>query len=411
MILEHLKNCDEIFWSNPNKIEAKKGLEAFILTKDDIVDAANRLERFAPLIQRYFPETEGGIIESPILPLEYLKPALEKEYGVKILGNFFAKGDHLLKVAGSVKARGGIYEVLKFAEEIALKNHWIHPDESYERLGDEDLRSKFSKYKIAVGSTGNLGLSIGIISATLGFQVTVHMSKDAKEWKKTLLRNKGVTVKEYDSDYGKAVEEGRKSTEGDPFTHFVDDENSKDLFLGYSVAALRLENQLIEKGIAVNKKHPLVVYLPCGVGGAPGGIAFGLKILYGDHVECYFVEPTEAPCMLLGLVTGKMELVHVEDYGIPLKTEADGLAVGRPSRMVSRFYNRVIDGGYTLKDGKMFDLLRMVYRTEGIKIEPSAASALYGPTLIKDTERTTHLAWLTGGSMIPDEEFEKMLEL
>src|SRR5690625_7254378 len=78
------------------------------------------------------------------------------------------------------------------------------------------------------------------MSAKLGFSVSVYVSADAKEWKKTLLREKGVRVHEFAGDFSVAIRTGRKKTLADPNGYFIDDEDSDLLFLGYSTAALQI---------------------------------------------------------------------------------------------------------------------------------------------------------------------------
>jgi len=42
--------------------------------------------------------------------------------------------------------------------------------------------------------------------------------------------------------------------------------------INLSTAAAELAEQLNQRGLKISTDTPLVVYLPCGVGGAPGGI-------------------------------------------------------------------------------------------------------------------------------------------
>jgi len=279
-------------------------------------------------------------------------------------------------------------------------------------LAEDRFINCFSKHTIQVGSTGNLGLSIGIISAKLGFNVIVHMSSDAKKWKKDMLRSKGVTVIEYSEDYSKAVEEGRANSDSDPNSYFIDDENSRDLFRGYAVGGIRVKKQLQEMGVVVDNNNKLVVYLPCGVGGGPGGVAYGLKLMYGDDVECYFAEPTHSPAMLLGLATGKHDKISVEDIGLDNKTEADGLAVGRPSAFVGRIMDKLLTGEFTIEDKNLYVFLKALYKEERIFLEPSSLAGFLGPifTSEKYEENTTHMCWGTGGSLVPEESRREFLK-
>ncbi len=419
-IFDKLTVIEEVFWINPNMEIFQSGIKKSPLNEADVRDAEERLVRFAPYIAKVFPETEGtaGMIESPLVDVPAMKQSLQNTFQQPILGDLLLKCDSHLPISGSIKARGGIYEILKHAENLAIQHNLLTVDDDYSILASEKFRSFFSHYSIAVGSTGNLGLSIGIISSKLGFNVTVHMSADAKQWKKDLLRNSHVTVIEYEADYSKAVEEGRIQAEKDPTCYFVDDENSHDLFLGYAVAASRLKKQLDDLNIMIDKHHPLMVYLPCGVGGGPGGIAFGLKLLFEDNVHCFFAEPTHSPCMLLGLMTGLHDQVSVQEIGIDNVTEADGLAVGRPSGFVGKTIEPFLSGNFTVSDEQLYRLLKDLVDTEGIYLEPSALAGMLGPIkLYKEgtdylsklhlTEQlmknSTHIIWGTGGSMVPED--------
>lgn len=425
-LIQNMVDLQEIDWFNPEVKSVKDALPEVGLTIQDIEDAAQRLKRFAPYLATVFPETKKqmGILESPLVAVPDYLETLDAHYQQKTVGQLWFKLDSHLPISGSIKARGGIYEVLKHAEELAMAAGKLSLTDDYSKLAEPEFKTFFGQYSVAVGSTGNLGLSIGMMSAQLGFKASVHMSADARQWKKDKLRAHGVNVVEYTTDYSKAVEMGRKEAENDPMCYFVDDENSKNLFLGYAVAARRLAGQLQAMEISVDQNHPLFVYLPCGVGGGPGGVAFGLKAVFGDAVHCIFCEPTHSPCMLLGVYTGLHDKTSVQDFGIDNITAADGLAVGRPSGFVGNAMQHLLDGYYTMEDDEMYRLLALLADQEKLFIEPSSATGIAGiyRVLKNDVYRkrmnlsdekmknAVHLAWITGGSMVPEQEMKAYVD-
>lgn len=402
-IISEIKKLREVCWKN-SKLKKFSNLD-FQVSFEEIVSAEKRLERFSSFLALAFEEeTFDGIIESPIKKIN----CIEKIIDQKIIGDVYLKCDHLLPVAGSVKARGGVYEVLKHAENLLIEHDLIKTEDNYGVLIEQKYKTFFSDYTITVGSTGNLGLSIGIMSKALGFNCVVHMSKEAQNWKKELLRSKGVIVIEHQSDYSEAVLEGRKTAKNESNNYFIDDEKSLDLFLGYAVAGLRLKKQLVKQKIEISKEKPLNVYIPCGVGGAPSGIAYGLKYMFKDFLNVYFIEPTHAPCVTISMVTGLGNEISVGDLGLDNRTIADGLAVGRSSALACKTMENILTGCITLSDEKLYRYLGRSYHLLDEKLEPSATAGFEG--LKYNQQEGTHIVWATGGRFMPEDVFEKYLE-
>lgn len=410
--IKQMQAYEPIFWKNLNykkEAELPVGVE-------HIFDAEARFQRFAPYFEVAFPETlpTHGILESPLLKMDKMKAVLNAEAQNQVKGDLYLKADNYLPISGSIKSRGGIYEVLKFAEKVAMKHGEIVYGDNYAKLNEPRFKDLFGQYGIVVGSTGNLGLSIGIVACKLGFRTSVHMSSDAAQWKKDMLREKGINVVEYNDNFTHAITEARKSAEADPMAYFIDDEGSYDLFLGYSVAAVRLQAQLKAQNIKVDAEHPLFVYLPAGVGGSPSGVAFGLKKIIGENVHPIFAEPTHIPSVSLGMMTGLNDQISVYDAGIDGVTKADGLAVGRPSRIAGKMMDTLLYGIQTFDDQKMMKNVAELHDSENVDVEPSAAS---GFTILDDVqaqleqdypmENASHIVWATGGSMVPKNDMDQ----
>ena len=126
--------------------------------------------------------------------------------------------------------------------------------------------------------------------------------------------------------------------------------------------------------------------------------------------------------MTLGLITGLGDGICVSDIGLDGITDADGLAVGRPSKLVSSIMETLLDGCYTINDENLYPFLAKLAGKEKIYIEPSSCASFKGPSMvtaadkylsdnsISNIDNACHILWATGGSMVPDGEMKLYYE-
>ena len=171
----------------------------------------------------------------------------------------------------------------------------------------------------------------------------------------------------------------------------------------------------------VDADHPLFVYLPCGVGGGPGGVAFGLKLL--RRPRSLPVRRTDPFAMHAARRLYRLhDQIAVQDLGIDNLTAADGLAVGRASGSVGRAMERLLDGFYTLTTRRCMTCWAGWRQRKISVLNPPrwpgwpdrsvCASKAYHQLQglsEQQLQQATHLVWATGGGMVPEEEMAQYL--
>ena len=134
-LIQNMQHYEPIFWRNPRfEYDSMSSYSV-----KDIEEADGRLRRFSSYLACVFPETRAsnGIIESALVPLPNMQNLLKEQQGIGLTGQLLLKCDNALPISGSIKARGGIYEVLKFAEHIALTEGTLTKDDDYAILNSE----------------------------------------------------------------------------------------------------------------------------------------------------------------------------------------------------------------------------------------------------------------------------------
>ena len=242
-------------WINDNKLDVEPDFEMDGKKFVHMKAAQSRLLRFMPYFEKAFPQTASrkGIIESELAEINDLE--LKKE--VKLnndtngCGKIFLKDDSTLQITGNVKDRGCTHEIIKIAEELALKNKMIAPTDNHEIFNSNEFKEFFGHYVLLDNDYAAGNETREAIAKSMGFKLS-----DCDE-KNKLIR----TQIPYDNEA---------------------------IFFACAAAAFRLKVQLRKSGIEVDENNQLFVYLPIKSGLSAAGITFGLKQLFGNNVHCFY---------------------------------------------------------------------------------------------------------------------------
>ena len=173
--LNTIKKYTPCFWINQVSLSTAGSLPDILsslpLTSRDLDEAEQRWQRLRPVLSNLF-SLPDGVIESP---LHRASTKLQTTLGLTSSSSvLLIKEDSKLAVCGSVKARGGLYETFKYAEDVNLD--WSLDDDSSSSSSKDSSSSSLldaiqeglmEDYTVVVGSTGNLGLSVGLAAASM----------------------------------------------------------------------------------------------------------------------------------------------------------------------------------------------------------------------------------------------------
>jgi len=436
-VLRKLQRSNTVCIVNPNHSNDPRDIEKQSITRSDIQEARELLERARPLFKKLWPDDQmlkdwEGLIESPLTPAEKLRDAMGGT------GTWLLKRDDDLPVAGSTKGRGAFFAVLEHAEKLAVEKGLIAKGQDLGNLCSPEAKAIFSEYKVAVGSTGNLGMGIALLAAALGFDAKVFLSEEAADWKKKRLTDHGCKIHEHPGNFKEALQKGRDecaaANAAKPASaYFVDDEDSKPLSVGPTVAGLRMKEQLERQGIRIGADRPLFVHLPTGVGGGPSGVLRGLVDAYQDeglhpHIHGILVQPKQCAGVLARMsISNKDNTQPVDVYHLGLSNKSppgDGMAVPQASELAFKNLQVNAAGAMTVSDEDMLKNTAHLHKTQGIVIETSAAASINGPKwcaseagrdYIKKNgmeavmPNAVHVMWFTGGGKVPEDTKAEIL--
>lgn len=243
---------------------------------------------------------------------------------------------------------------------VLLKAEHLQRGGSFKARGATNAMLTRAARRIVTGSSGNHGLAVATLGATLGAHVTIVMARGASPAKAAAIRGLGAVVVVIDggnADRDRHARELARDT-GAAFVPSADDEL---VIAGQGTVALE---------VFADAPDLAAIYVPTGGGGLLAGTCLAAT---GPNrrMRVVGVEPATARRYAASLAAG-----HPVELA-PSATIADGLRAQRPGELTYPIVRDRVDDLIGVTDEAIGDAMRLLHG-HGVAAEPSGCVALAG---------------------------------
>lgn len=273
-----------------------------------------------------------------------------------------------------------------FGVPVRVKCEFLQPIGAFKQRGAYTAISRLAPEARARGvithSSGNHGQAVAYVAKQFGVRAVIVVNDTAPAVKIEGMRRHGAEV--VLTPAREREQRCRELTEREGLA-LVPPYDNVDVIMGQATCSYEiLQDQPATKAIIA----------PIGGGGMLAGTCATVRALNVD-VEVYGVEPALSPKLTAALEAGKPVVFD------PVTTLADGLVPPATGAITLSYIQPVIRGVVTLTEAEIGAGVRFLYRSMGLRVEPSGATPVAALLAGKITPRTPTACILTGGNVDP----------
>ncbi|MFN0177826.1 MAG: threonine/serine dehydratase [Gemmatimonadales bacterium] len=274
----------------------------------------------------------------------------------------------------------------RFGVPVRVKCEFLQPIGAFKQRGAFTAISRLAPEARAGGiithSSGNHGQAVAYVAKEFGVRAVIVMPENAPAVKVEGIRRHGAEI--VFTTRKEREQRSRELMEKEGLTMVAPYDNL-DVIMGQGTCALEILQDQPDTGTIIT---------PIGGGGMLAGTCAAVMAIKPD-VAVYAVEPAVSPKLTAALAAG-----HPVAFD-PVETLADGLVPPATGEITLSYIQPVVRGVATLTEDEIAAGVKFLYRSMGLRVEPSGATPVAALLAGKITPSGPVACVLTGGNVDP----------